>query len=187
MPERITVSAYLAMPETTRPMELVYGVVREPPSPRYGHQSVVTTLGALLYFHVRETGFGVVSVAPLDVVLDRDRHLVVQPDLIVVSASRRHIINEQVWGAPDVVVEVLSRRTAQRDKGLKLRWYRRYGVREYWMVDPAARTITIADCGTREPTEGKARRRRSVQFTGSARLRSTVLPDFNPPASEIFA
>jgi Uma2 family endonuclease len=186
MPERITVTEYFAMPETTSPMELVYGVVREPPAPRYGHQSIVTHVGALLDSHVRHTAFGVVSVSPLDVVLDRDRHLVVQPDLVVVAASRLYIIDQQVWGAPDLVVEVLSRRTARRDRGLKLRWYRKYGVRECWMIDPAARTVTIAECEIPEPTAGKARRRRSVRFAGSARLRSAVLPDFTPPAREIF-
>jgi len=188
MSQRITVDEYLAMPESTRPMELVFGVVREPPAPRYGHQSVVTHLGAMLDRHLRETGLGVVAVAPVDVVLDRDRRLVVQPDLIVILAARRHIIGGQVWGAPDLVVEVLSRRTAPRDKGVKLGWYRRYGVRECWLVDPSARTVRIVSLGNRvRAAESLADRRRSTRFAGPARLRSDVLPDFNPRALEIFA
>jgi len=66
---RYTVDEYFTPPESLRPMELVYGVVREPP-PRYGHQSVVTRLTALLDAHVRAHALGQVCVSPVDVVLD---------------------------------------------------------------------------------------------------------------------
>jgi Uma2 family endonuclease len=88
------------------------------------------------------------SVSPIDVVLDRDRGLVVQPDIVFVSTARHAIIRERIWGAPDLVVEVLSRRTALRDQTETLEWYRQYGVNECWFLDPKARTVEVVDCGS---------------------------------------
>ena len=107
-PRRLTVDEYFDDPETLRPMELVHGIVREPPAPLYGHQVVVMRAIILLERHVRANGLGTVCVSPIDVVLDRDAALVVQPDLIFVSTARTSIIRDRIWGAPDLVVEVLS-------------------------------------------------------------------------------
>ncbi len=83
--ERLSVHEYFRLPETMRPMELVYGVVREPPAPRYGPQSIVTRLTALLFAHVEGHRLGRLCVSPVDVVLDELAALVVQPDLIFIS------------------------------------------------------------------------------------------------------
>lgn len=181
MSKPTTVEQYLRGPETMRPMELVYGVVREPPAPRYGHQSLVTRMTVLLDQHVRSLGLGRVCVSPVDVVLDRDRALVVQPDVIFVSTERLGlgIIRERVWGAPDLVVEVLSRRTGQRDRTEKLAWYRKYGVQECWLVDPVRRTIEIVDCR-------RTARTRSPIYRGNDLIRSRVLPALARRAEEVF-
>ena len=84
-------------------------------------------------------------MAPVDVVLDRDRALIVQPDVLFVSAARLSIIRDQVWGAPDLVAEVLSHSTKHRDRGEKLGWYRQYGVRECWLVDLYDDSVTVVD------------------------------------------
>jgi Uma2 family endonuclease len=179
MSGRMTVAEYLRRkPETMRPMELVYGVVREPPAPFFPHQAIVTHLGGLLDQHVRRGNLGVVSVAPVDVVLDAGRHLVVQPDIVFVAAARRAIIRDRIWGAPELVVEVLSRRTAARDRTRKLGWYREYGVAEYWVVDPVRKAITVV------PLTPRGRRRR---FSSSALVVSTVLPTLSLPVSAVFA
>jgi Uma2 family endonuclease len=175
--DAMTVEEYFRGAETHRPMELVYGVVREPPAPRYGHQSVVTRVTVLLDQHVRELGLGVVCVSPVDVVLDRDAALVLQPDVIFISNERRHIIRERVWGAPDLVVEVLSRRTAKRDRTEKLQWYREYGVRECWLVDPARKRIEVVACDRAG--------RSSICAAGTA-LRSIVLGRFDVDPAEFF-
>lgn len=160
-----------------KPRELVYGVVREPPAPLYGHQSAVTQIGAALVAHVRGARLGLVCVSPIDVILDRDRALVVQPDVVFVSNERAQIVKDRIWGAPDLVVEVLSPRTARRDRTVKLRWYRHYGVRECWLVDQRARRIEIVDLAA-------PRARRVVCREGDA-LRSRVLPGFRPRAGEL--
>jgi Uma2 family endonuclease len=143
MEKRITVAEYLGMPEANKPQELAYGILREPPAPRYGHQAVVTRMTAILAQFVERAKLGVVCVSPIDVVLDRERALVVQPDIVFVSAERADIIRGQIWGAPDLVVEVLSPRTAKRDRTRKLEWYGEYGVKECWLVDDRAREVTV--------------------------------------------
>src|SRR5207247_3427948 len=95
--------------------------------------------------HVGPRALGRVGVAPLDVVLDRDANLVVQPDVLFVAADRLSIINRQIWGAPDLVVEVLSFSTTAHDRGPKLVWYCQYGVRECWHVDAARLQISVFD------------------------------------------
>jgi hypothetical protein len=59
---------------------------------------------------LRDTGAGEACLSPLDVVLDVERNLVVQPDLSVVLAEPADIVTDRIWGAPDLVVEVMSPR-----------------------------------------------------------------------------
>jgi Uma2 family endonuclease len=146
MEKRISPDEYFRMPETNRPQELVYGFVREPPAPFFGHQNVVLQIAAALKIHVDAHRLGIVCVSPLDVVLDEPNALVVQPDVIFVSDDRRSIIRDRIWGAPDLVVEVASPGGENRDRTLKLAWYRRYGVRECWLADPRTRQVEVVDC-----------------------------------------
>jgi Uma2 family endonuclease len=171
MEKRLTVADYLGMPETMKPQELIYGVVREPPAPLYGHQAIVLHVGSMMQSFVRRRKLGAVAISPVDVVLDRDRALVLQPDVIFVSAGRAHIISDRVWGAPDLTVEVLSPRTAKRDRTRKLEWYRRYGVKECWLVDGHAAEVTVVRLDS--PDGPRAR-----TYRGSERLYSRVLPEF---------
>ena len=140
---RLTLREYLSGEETNRPMELDFGVVREPPAPSWGHQLVAGRAFASLHEHVSRYQLGRVVQSPVDVVLDRERALVVQPDLVFIAADRLHICADRVWGPPDLVVEVFSMGTAQHDRTVKLSWFQRYGVRECWLVDPVAREATV--------------------------------------------
>jgi Uma2 family endonuclease len=179
MSERQTVHSYLSGSEQLRRTELVWGVVREPPAPKYGHQSVVTRTVVLLDEHVREQASGRVCVAPVDVVLDAGKALVVQPDVVFVSNARLEIVRDQIWGAPDLVAEVLSNATRRRDRTLKWRWYRQYGVREYWLIDPVEKSVTVASFESQRP----ARRR---IFRNNRSVKSAVLAAFDRPASAFF-
>jgi Uma2 family endonuclease len=83
--------------------------------------------------------------APLDVRLNAlgdDDDDVFQPDILVVC-DRAKIDNKGINGAPDIAVEILSPSSAIRDKVLKFKKYQRIGVREYWIVDPADKTVTV--------------------------------------------
>src|SRR5207247_9621436 len=112
---------------------------------------------------VESGGLGEISVAPVDVILDAVRDLIVQPDVFFIAANRLALIRNQVWGAPDLVVEVLSSSTAAHDRGEKLEWYRRYGVRECWLVEAEINEITIVDM------TGVARVRRVIRDGGASK------------------
>lgn len=116
-------------------------------APSWFHQSVVMGLGVQLYAHFQGRGCRVVS-APLDVRLphgdepDDDIETVVQPDIVVICDLSK-MDKRGCRGAPDVVIEVLSPSTAGRDQITKRAIYERHGVREYWLVHPTDRVVTI--------------------------------------------
>jgi Uma2 family endonuclease len=128
---------YAALPDEPR-CELLYGRLVLMTSPAVRHQEVVIRLARhLLDFADRNQGRAILS--PMDVRLAD--HSVVQPDLIYVTPERRSVLRARVYGAPDLVVEILSPSTARRDLGEKLRLYADSGIREYWIVDPEAKTF----------------------------------------------
>ena len=104
----------------------------------------------------------------------------VQPDLLFVSSGRESIITaENVRGAPDLVVEILSPATAERDRTLKLDLYARYGVREYWIIDPDDRKITLF-------LRGESRFEAVGSYEAEESLRSPTLAGFSIALAEIF-
>jgi Uma2 family endonuclease len=165
--------------ETTRRRELAYGILREPPAPFFSHQLVVLKVARMWTDHVEARNLGSVAVAPVDVVLDHDGDLIVQPGVLFIAANRLSIVRGHVWGAPDLVAEVLSPGTRAHDRGEKLQWYRQYGVRECWLVDAAAKTLTIVDFTGAEPIERAAHGIKSV--------RSSVFPALHASAFRLFA
>lgn len=167
------------MPETMLPQELVWGVVRDAPAPAPGHQWVVGQFFVALREHVLQHGYGRVWMSPIDVVLDRDKHLVVQPDLIVVCEPRLGIVTDRVWGPPDLVIEVLSPRVRIGTLEERVAWFGRYGVRECWLVDQTVHTIEVV-----EYSSGAVAQRRLFQAAES--IRSNVLPEFSASPFAIF-
>jgi Uma2 family endonuclease len=130
----MTTDQYLRMPETLAPEELVYGFVRNAPAPSPGHQWALGELFIALSAHVEQHTLGKVWPAPIDVVLDRERHLVVQPDIVYVSNERMRLVTDRVWGPPDLVVEVLSPNPRIGRLDERIAWFAEYGVRECWLV-----------------------------------------------------
>jgi Uma2 family endonuclease len=139
---RFTYEDYRTAPPDRR-YELLDGDLVMTPAPNLKLQRAQVRLGEPLARFVRENALGEFFFAPCDVVLsDTD---VVQPDLLFVSRDRRHLLSggDNVRGAPDLVVEILSPATADRDRGYKRALYAKHGVKEYWLVDPAAETVAI--------------------------------------------
>jgi Uma2 family endonuclease len=154
----------------------VHGFVREPPAPSYGHQTIVGRLFRLMSAHVEERQLGDVLLSPMDVVLDKDAGLVVQPDLMFISTARSSIIRTQVWGAPDLVVEVASPATEYRDRTLKVSWYRKYAVRECWLLYPSELRVEVVDCASGS----------TASFAGTQAIASQVLPELSLTADRCF-
>jgi len=76
----------------------------------------------------------------LDVYFDEDNHYV--PDLFIVCDLNK-IKATRIEGAPDLVVEILSPSTSKRDLGIKKDIYEKFGVKEYWIISPKERSITV--------------------------------------------
>ncbi len=138
---KFTYDDYRNTPDDKR-YELLDGDLVVVPAPREVHQRVSLRLSLLLGQLVMRTGIGHVYAAPFDVVLsDTD---VVQPDLLFVSNERSHVItDENIQGAPDLVIEILSPSSANRDQTFKRSLYAKHGVKEYWLVDTDAETVTV--------------------------------------------
>jgi Uma2 family endonuclease len=134
---------YRTLPEEPR-CELLFGRLVLTPGATFEHGEVVALLASLLRDHVEGHG-GRLAVAPVDVALAE--HSVVQPDLIWVSRERAGRVGARVEGAPDLVIEVLSPSTAQRDRGEKLALYAAAGVTEYWLVDPDSKLFEFLVLG----------------------------------------
>jgi len=145
---RVTTDDYLASPETRLPQELVYGLVRDAAAPAPLHQWAVGEIFSCFRAHLAQQRCGRAWMAPIDVVLDRERGLVVQPDVIVVLNQRQHIVSDRVWGAPDLVVEVMSPHVRIGRVEERLEWFGRYGVRECWLVHPLEPRIEVITFGT---------------------------------------
>ncbi len=125
---------YWELPEG-EPCELMQGRFVMSPSPTSRHQTLVLMLVEIFAGISRFSG-GMAFCAPMDVVFSDDT--VLQPDLLYIAKERREIVKERIEGPPDLVIEILSPGTERRDRLAKLDLYARYGVREYWIVDPAA-------------------------------------------------
>lgn len=177
-PPLMTIDEYFQTPETVLPAELAFGVwhVADSPTPR--HQSAVLELTLALERHVQAHVLGRVWIAPLDVVLDSRKALVVQPDLMFISTARDVIVQDRVRGAPDLVIEVLSPNPRVGKTEAHIRWFADYGVRECWLVHTIRRDVTVITFDA-----GRARYRR-VHAAGDP-IRSRVLPEWTMPLDEI--
>ena len=139
---KFTYEDYRHTSDDTR-YELIHGeLILMAPSPRTAHQLTQGRLGSRLLFFVETNALGWVFFAPFDVALsDTD---VVQPDLMFISNERAHIITQDnIRGAPDLVIEILSPSTAARDRTVKRNLYAKHAVKEYWQVDTDAKTVAV--------------------------------------------
>jgi Uma2 family endonuclease len=138
----LTYEDYLLIPEDGRRHEILDGEHCVTPSPFLRHQRISIRLSSRLFVFADQNGLGEVFTAPSDVILSR--HDVVQPDLFFIARDRARIATEKnVQGAPDLVVEILSKSTRRLDQGIKLQRYERLGVGEYWILDPDLRGARV--------------------------------------------
>ncbi len=124
--------------EEGAPYELLRGRLIMSPCPTPLHQVILGQL-YLVFDEIENRTGGLCLMAPMDVVLSDDT--ILQPDLLFVSQERRSIITKHIVGPPDLAVEILSPATGRRDKTEKLDLYAKYGVAEYWIVDPATQVF----------------------------------------------
>jgi Uma2 family endonuclease len=136
-----TYQDYLMIPDDQR-YELIEGELIMTPSPAPYHQWLLKNIAFDLEKFIREKKTGKIFYAPCDVYLDNEN--VLQPDILYISKKRINIIGKKnIQGAPDLVIEILSESTAYRDMVKKKKLYARFGVKEYWLVDPGEKTVEI--------------------------------------------
>ncbi len=137
---KMTANEFLALPVSNLHHELINGEEIMSPAPTGKHQRAV---GNLFIFVKHIVPNGEVLFAPVDVYLDDEN--IVQPDVLWVAAGSTctWVEDKYLSGAPDLVVEVFSPGTVRADRKDKFRLYEKFGVREYWMVDPDEKLLEI--------------------------------------------
>ncbi|HUQ86456.1 MAG TPA: Uma2 family endonuclease [Vicinamibacterales bacterium] len=167
----LTTAEYLQTAESLRVQELIYGTLRVEESPHFRHQNLLLELAVLMRVFVGQHKLGVVCIAPQDVILDPARALILQPDLMFISKQRAHIISDHIWGAPDLVVEVMSPHPRIGKLDERIRYFAQHKVKECWLVHQLSREIEVL----RLQEHGEGHRR---TFRGVQAIESSVLPEF---------
>lgn len=133
-PPKTLLEVYRMLPEGTR-AELINDQLFMSPAPSLNHQDSILDLASEIRSYVKKNKLGRVFVAPIDVYLNEKN--VVQPDISFISTDNKNILKDDgVYGAPDIVIEVLSPGTEKFDREKKRNLYEKSGVKEYWIVDP---------------------------------------------------
>ena len=140
-PGTVTYDDYAQLPEGA-PYQLIEGKLIHSPARTPQHQIILVNVAADLHQFARKHQAGRVYLGPIDVFLGPRN--TPQPDVIFIRAERLHIIGDKkIEGAPDIVVEVLSPKTAYYDLKKKKKIYEAAGVPEYWIVDPIERSVEV--------------------------------------------
>ena len=157
--------------------ELHNGKIIHMPSPLEPHQTLAFKLTLQLGNHIVKNKLGKLLFAPMDVIFNKNDTM--QPDILFVSNERLSIIDRQVKGAPDFIVEILSEGNTTKEMQYKKYVFETHGVREYWLINLAKQTITQY-----ENIEGEFVIRNKINADGS--LSSVVVEGFTLKASDIF-
>ena len=141
-PNITTLEEYEALPEDVR-AEIFDEDIYYMASPSQVHQTLLTELLVPIRNYIKgKTGECQVFPAPFDVKLSDKPLTIVQPDLMVIC-DKSKLDGKRCNGAPDFIIEIVSPNTPSDDYIRKLYYYKNAGVREYWIVDPQRKTVTV--------------------------------------------
>jgi Uma2 family endonuclease len=166
----VTLLEYFNTSETLRPQELIFGAVRVADAPFVNHQRVVLRMALALHAHAEAHSAGEVLTAPIDVILQADPPLVLQPDLVFIADARMDMVRDRIYGAPDIAIEVLSPHPRIGRLDERVNWFAQHGVPEIWLYHQPRRCLEILDCA-----DGLVRMRRTLGWTDV--VRSAILPE----------
>ena len=136
-----TYSEFARLPGDQR-YEVIRGEVFGTKTPSPYHQLVLMGVLMAVYGFIRDHKLGEGLLGPIDVLFgDGD---CAEPDFVFVRRERMGMITDRgIECAPDLIVEVASPATIDRDRGIKREMYAHYGVPHYWLVDPAERVVEV--------------------------------------------
>jgi Uma2 family endonuclease len=173
-----TYTDLFALPDDGRRYEIIEGELYEMPAPSWAHATVISNLISAIIPLVVKLG-GRWRTAPLDVFFQGADP--VQPDIIVLlPESQAQPTERGVEGPPDLLIEVLSPSNRGHDLLTKRALYARAGVREYWLIDPEARTIEILSLD-------RDAFHLALAVSGGAPLDSPILGQLPITANDLFA
>jgi Uma2 family endonuclease len=168
---------YLAL-EANRLIEYSHGWIEVLPMPSVVHQLLVRKLFRLIERYLEQEAWGEVLFAPVSVQLWPGKYR--EPDLVIISHDHLQRITPQYLVGADLVIEVISPDDRDRDTVRKRREYAQAAIPEYWLVDPAARTVTVL------VLDGNQYGEHGVFATGD-QASSRLLPGFQVDVSALFA
>ena len=176
-----TYEDFMALPEGGPVRyELIEGDLCMTPAPNPRHQKISGNLFGIVWNFLRTNPLGEVFAAPVDVVFSQEPPQVVEPDLVFLSKEHGSLITEtNLQGAPDLLVEILSPTTSLRDRREKLALYERFGVPEYWIVNPERNTVQVFRLSGGRYAE-------ALEFGLGDRLETPLLPGLSIPLSDVF-
>ena len=146
-PPRTILEVFESLPEGTL-CQVVNNRLVMSPAPHSAHQRVSRKIAFQLNQFVEDNKLGEVFYAPVDVYIDEEN--IYEPDIFFIAAERLSIVQNNVYGVPDLIVEILSPGSEKLDKVEKKEVYERCGVKEYWIVSPLTKKVigyTLADKG----------------------------------------
>jgi Uma2 family endonuclease len=174
----ITRHEYATIPFGAPNYQLIEGDLVMAPSPGSFHQDIAGKLYRLIGNFLDTHPLGRVFIAPLDVHLSDIN--IFQPDVFFIRKENEAVIEEHgIEGAPDLVIEILSKTTEKYDLGIKRSIYARTGVEEMWIVDPAKRTLALYRLSENADTPVATHR-------AEQRLTSALLPGLTIEVSALF-
>jgi Uma2 family endonuclease len=178
---KLTYDDFVLFPDDGKRHELIDGEHYVTPSPNIRHQRISGNLHLLIGTWLEEHPIGQLFYAPLDVVFSNVD--VVEPDLLYMSNERaaQVMTSLHVKGVPELVIEIGSPGTRKRDETIKRRLYERFGVSEYWVIDPDIDVVRVY-------RGGGNRFERAVELSREQGdlLTTPLLPGLELPLARVF-
>ncbi|HYL05254.1 MAG TPA: Uma2 family endonuclease [Thermoanaerobaculia bacterium] len=183
---RLTYQDLRQLPDDNLRHELIDGEHYVTPAPRTRHQRISGNLHFRIAAYLEKRPLGRVYYAPLDVVFNE--YNCVEPDLLYISHERgaRLMTEDNLEGAPDLAIEILSPSTSHRDQGIKHRLYERFEVPEYWIVDPEKEMVRIYRLEDGRLQLAEEVTRQASTSAPAPTLSTPLLPGLAIPLDKIF-
>ncbi len=159
--------------------ELINGTLMRRPSPNLPHQRIAKRLGRSIGNYLTANEIGFLYPALTDVFFDDNNGFV--PDFSFISKERSFLLenDEYIAGPPDIVIEIISPSTVKRDRIEKKDISERFAVKEYWLIDPANKSVEIFSI-----QENKYVLKSFLEATD--KLTSEILPGFEMKLTNLF-
>lgn len=139
-PPKSMLEVWETLPEGTL-CQLINDKLIMSPSPVIIHQQVLNEINIEMSIFLRKKSIGKILIAPIDVHFSKKN--ILQPDLLFIKNENLNIIKSKgIFGSPDIVIEILSPSTSYLDFDEKKLIYERYGVQEYYIIEPNSKLVT---------------------------------------------